>query len=271
MVCIREWLIAAERALRSADISSARLDAELLLADVLKTSRTWLLAHDDESLTKANYDALSRNLARRLKREPLAYIRGYQEFYGRRFHLNPHVLIPRPETEIIIEKLSELPIKTNTTLVDVGTGSGCIAISAKLEYPQLEVVGTDISSDALSTAKQNAIRLSADISFLSSDLLRSTALPQNISIIIANLPYIDHSWSVSPETAFEPSLALYADNAGLALIVDLLEQAMTRLNTNGHLLLEADTRQHDDITSKALALGLYGHPPTGLVLHFQKH
>ncbi|HEX6462109.1 MAG TPA: peptide chain release factor N(5)-glutamine methyltransferase [Candidatus Saccharimonadales bacterium] len=269
---IDNWLKTAEAQLKAAGILSPWLDARLLLSHVLEKPKVWLLAHNEEVVPKEMHSNLTQLLNRRLQHEPLAYIRGQQEFFGRVFSVTNDVLVPRPETEAIIEKLQTISIEDGDTLIDVGTGSGCIAISAKLEFPELKVYGLDVSKPALSVAAQNAANLYANVTFICADIIETT-LPHPASIITANLPYVDRSWQVSPETDFEPPLALYADSGGLQLIFSLLTLASsaTVLRSKGHLLLEADPRQHAAIIKKTLALGFYESSHEGFILHFQKH
>lgn len=270
MTRVDEWLRTAEMRLQATNIPSARLDAMLLLSDALQKSKSWILAHGEEVVPRQVLDELEQKLQRRLKREPMAYIRGYQEFYGHNFHVNQQTLIPRPETEVLVDELQSIAIKNGDILVDVGTGSGCIAITAKLEHPELKVYALDISEPALAVAKQNATRLQANIAFRQTDLLQTTTLPQPISIITANLPYVDRRWQISPEVSFEPPLALFASTNGLSLILKLLAQSAKLLRPKGHLLLEADPRQHADIAHSALNLGFEQQRVEGFMLHFQK-
>jgi release factor glutamine methyltransferase len=238
----------ATRKLTEAGIPTARLDTLVLLADTLKQDKGWSLAHPEHELTDEQSKLLNEQLAKRAKRTPLAYIRGQQEFYGRDFAVNPDVLIPRPETEQIIEQLKALAPKKGT-LLDVGTGSGAIAITAALELPHLTVEACDISPAAMQVAKQNADALKAPISFFESDLLQNAS--GTYDMIAANLPYVDESWERSPETNAEPALALFAADHGLALIHELVNQAPNHLIKDGYLLLEANPRQHKAITESA--------------------
>ncbi len=253
---IENWLTAASQQLVRAGIASARLDAELILTHTLRKSRTYLHAHGDEKIDSRYFDILDTRLALRLDRVPIAYIIGHKEFYGRSFKVTPATLIPRPESETIIDLLKErvnqpeLPLSNQVPkLVDVGTGSGCLGITAKLELPELEVTLTDTSRHALSVAEENARSLQADVSTLKSDLLQG--YPFTADFALANLPYVSQDWEVSPETRHEPKEALFAGNDGLALIYQLLEEAPSRLNPKGTLFIEADPRQHAAITTKA--------------------
>lgn len=246
---IKQWIERATDALLAADIASASLDAGLLLADAFGKDRTWLLAHSDETIPHSFHESLERNLARRAAREPLAYIRGYKEFYGRNFAVSPDTLVPRPETETMIELLTPL-VSDGEKLLDVGTGSGAIAITAKLDYPGLIVEAVDVSKEALVVMLQNTETFGLDINTYQSNLLQECG--DTYDIICANLPYVDKTWDVSAETHTEPDLALYAADGGLELIKRLIKQATNHIPPHGYLLLEADPRQHDEIRT-------YGH------------
>ena len=253
---IKSWLKSTSQQLETAGIASARLDAELILAHALQKERTYLHAHADDLLELTVQQMADTQLARRLKYVPIAYIVGYKEFYGRCFSVTTDTLIPRPESEDIINLLKRtLPSTTyhlsptTLRLIDVGTGSGCLGITAKLEFPELKVTLTDISPPALEVARTNAQRLHADVALLESDLLQSYHLQADI--IIANLPYVDSAWEVSPDTIHEPSIALFADDGGLTLLRKLIDQAVSVLTPQGLLLLEADPRQHRLIIARA--------------------
>jgi release factor glutamine methyltransferase len=260
-LAIKDWLRHAASQLTDVGINSAKLDAEIILAHTLRQSRTFIHAHDDEILSPRQQEIADARLQLRLDRTPIAYIVGHKEFYGRLFRVNPSTLIPRPESETIITLLKELtsqtamPLdKTPVRLVDVGTGTGCLGITAKLEIPELEVSLVDISRHALNMAEINAKQLHADVAIIRSDLLLS--YPMTADYIIANLPYVDTEWERSPETNYEPALALFADDAGLALIKKLIAETPLHLKTGGYLFLEADPRQHAAIITAAKAHGL---------------
>lgn len=188
-----------------------------------------------------------------------------RDFYGRDYEVNPDVLIPRPETEMAVDavlnlvgksylpgvKPSKARLPEDLTIVDVGTGSGCIAITLKLEIPNATVVATDISEKALMVAKKNAKRFNADIGFIKSDLLDEVEVEPDL--VVANLPYVDRDWDWLDKEALsaEPELALYADEHGLKLIKKLLDQVAERAIP--YLVLEADPCQHDEIITYAEA------------------
>lgn len=257
---INDWLVAASAQLRAAGIASAQLDAEIILAHTLWKSRTYLHAHSEDILEAREQEIADTRLALRLDHVPIAYIVGHKEFYGRLFLVTTATLIPRPESESLIEMLKEIVPKNRALfddmtwrLIDVGTGTGCLGITAKLEMPELDVTLLDISPYALEVATKNARNLHADVKSMKSDLLKQ--YPLNVHVIVANLPYVDRSWDRSPDTAFEPALALFADNDGLALIFRLIDQSVRAIVPTGFLLLEADSRQHQEIIAYAAEKG----------------
>lgn len=261
---ISEWIRLATKELIGVGIGTARLDAEIILAHTLRKPRTYLHAHPDEPLEPRNIEIADARLRLRKDRTPIAYITGHKDFYGRRFKVTPATLIPRPESEAMITLLKELApeiLKTTDSarLVDVGTGSGALGITAKLELPQLDVTLIDISRHALHVASINAEKHNAEVTFLTSDLLLN--YPFTAAIVLANLPYVDPEWEHSPETDYEPAEALYAKDNGLHLINKLFMQLPQHLSTPGLLLLEADPRQHHVILQTADKLG-YTHAKT---------
>ncbi|MDB5167429.1 MAG: putative Modification methylase, HemK family [Candidatus Saccharibacteria bacterium] len=255
VLAIDDWLQSAADILKHAQINTAQLDAEILLAHTLRKHRTYLHAHGDEPLDARMQEIADARIALRSDHVPVAYIIGHKEFYGRRFKVTTATLIPRPESETIIDVLREVLPKNETLftekirVVDVGTGSGILGITAKLEWPELDITLLDISLPALKVAETNAVSLHADVQALKSDLL--TGYPFTPDIILANLPYVDASWERSLETDKEPSLALFAGDGGKALIYKLITQASTTLRPKGIIILEADPSQHHAITQFA--------------------
>jgi len=271
---IADWLAEATRQLVFADIPSARLDAELLLAHTLRKPRTWLHGHGDETLSERHREIANARLDLRLDRVPVAYIIGHKEFYGRMFKVTTATLIPRPESESLIALLNEALPRNHSLLpealkvVDVGTGSGILGITAKLEHPELDVTLLDISRHALTVAQDNAATLNAEVNTLQSDLL--TSYPFIADVIIANLPYVNPEWERSPETNHEPAEALFATNNGLSLIFELLIQSKEKLAYGGKLILEADPEQHPAIIKEATKYGLVLVKNDGYGLLFDK-
>lgn len=262
---INDWLASSTHELAKANIPTARLDAELILCHMLGVDRTWLIAHGNDSLAMS---ALSQKggerrgglkeyseklILRRLKREPLAYLFGRKEFYGHTFTVNKDVLIPRPETEALVEVAKAHGL--TGSILDVGTGSGALGLTLQLELRDVAVTLADISPEALAIAMKNAKQLRLkSVSFVESDLLEYWMNEQEsrrFDAIVANLPYVDTDWERSPETRHEPALALFAERGGLDIIFRLIEQAPAHLTTGGHLLLEADPEQHGAISDYA--------------------
>ena len=252
---ISEWLKIATKSLKTANIPSARLDAELILANTLRKNRTYLHAHLDEEIDPRRFDIANARLDLRLDRVPIAYILGYKEFYGRKFTVSPSVLIPRPESEDLISLFLELTAGeiAEKVLIDVGTGSGCLGITAKLERSNLSVILSDISKPALNIAEKNANALNADVHIQQQSLLNGQLKP--VDYIFANLPYVDKSWDVSPELQYEPKIALFAEDEGLKLILQLISQAPRCLTPEGLLFIEADPQQHNRIIDEAVKNG----------------
>ena len=197
-----------------------QLDAELILAKVIQKERIFLHSHPEYEISNQEKGEANQLMARRLAHEPLAYILGYKEFYGRKFRVTPDTLIPRPETEAIIQNIKSLvtsfPEKRDESfsILDVGTGSGCIAISLALELPNSQVTAVDISAKALDCAKYNIQQLGAtNISTKKSHLFSAT--PGKFDFIASNLPYLDRDWPWLDREAlsYEPDSALYAEKA----------------------------------------------------------
>ena len=252
---ISEWLKIATKSLKTASIPSARLDAELILANTLRKNRTYLHVHLDEEIDPRRFDIANARLDLRLDRVPIAYILGYKEFYGRRFTVSPSVLIPRPESEDLISLFLELTTGeiAEKVLIDVGAGSGCLGITAKLERSNLSVILSDISKPALNIAEKNANTLNADLHIQQQSLLNGQLRP--VDYIFANLPYVDKNWDVSPELQYEPEIALFAEDEGLKLILQLISQAPRCLTPEGLLFIEADPQQHNRIINEAVKNG----------------
>lgn len=262
------WLQQSAEQLKKQGIASAQLDALILLEDVLGQDRAYILAHLDKTLTHKQFVQLSRNLKKRLNSEPLAYIRGFCEFYGRRFTVNKDVLIPRPESEAFINLLKTLAHKPEQSLLDVGSGSGILAITAKLELPSLQVTANDISKKALKIATANAKALKANVKFLRTDLINKSLNQYNF--ILANLPYIPLGYPVSPSVKHEPTQALYSGKDGLTLIGLFIPTAYKTLKENGYLLLESLPKQQKPIKTLCKAAGFKFVCKDGLVQCFQK-
>ncbi len=228
---------------------SARLDAELLLADCLKVDRSHFYAWPDKAVEPVVAERFAQAIDRRVQGEPLAYITGYREFWSLRFKVTTDTLIPRPETELLVELAIELldknPAPTGK-LLDLGTGSGAIAISIALERPNTLVHATDNSTAALDIAKDNATRLGARVTFHQSDWLQDIPVAR-YQLIVSNPPYIDPDDPHLFDLRYEPQQALIAGSQGLADIAAISHQALAFLDDAGWLLLEHGADQGDAV------------------------
>lgn len=272
-VQISSWLREASNSFQRAGIESAHLDALLLLEHYLKKSREWILAHEEEVIGDKLLSKLNKARDQRLNREPLAYITGEKEFYGRTFSVDENVLIPRPESEAIIELLKQIlkQVQDDTQIIDVGTGSGCLAITAKLELPEADVIATDISDEALKTASVNAKTLNARVEFIRSDLLES--MPRSKfelanSIILANLPYVPDGLITSEEITKEPGLALFSGSDGLNCYRKFWKQILELKNPPMAVITESLENQHEKLAQLAKSAGYKLKSTNGLAQLF---
>jgi len=211
---------AATSTLAAAGVDSPRLDAELLLANALGIARARLVLDSRAPLPDEAAGRFDRLLARRVGREPVAYILGRKAFRSIELAVDPRVLIPRPETELLVEVA--LSLAPGARVADVGTGSGAVALALAAERPDLTVVGIDVSEDAVAVARSNGARLGLDVEWVVGDLLGSD---RRYDAVLANLPYVAEGSSLAPEIAlYEPSGALFAGADGLDVIRRLVEQ-----------------------------------------------
>jgi len=224
---VGSFLRQATATLDAAGISSARLDCLVLLEDALRRNRAALLAHPEAEIDPVTDEALHTKIAQRATHIPLAYIRGHAPFYGREFVVNRHVLVPRPESEAMIEILVGLDVPKRPVIVDVGTGSGCLGITAALEIPTASVLLLDVDADALAIAKQNTINFGAHgVRLLKNDLLQEITGP--LDVLLANLPYVPDDYAINQAARHEPRVALFAGKDGLDLFRRLWQQIGTR-------------------------------------------
>jgi release factor glutamine methyltransferase len=224
-------------------IDSPRLNIEHLLADALGKRRIDLYLEFDRTLSENELAPLREKVRRRAEGEPLQYLLGSWDFFGRAFRTDPRALIPRPETEVLVEivlKVIRAKLSSRTRLLDVGTGSGVLAITFALECPNLQIVGSDVSPSALNLARENAERqrLNGRIEWVESDLLSSVAGP--FDFLAANLPYIPTAElpKLAPEVKRDPQLALDGGPDGLVVIRRLLREAPKVLRDGAFVILE---------------------------------
>jgi release factor glutamine methyltransferase len=261
MPSLHERLTDARQSLVRAGIpeKEAALDAEVLARHVLECDRATLVTRSRDPIPSA-FDRLYQPLvARRVAREPIAYILGHREFWGLEFEVTPDVLIPRPETEFIVEEAIAVASRTLTRrIVDVGTGSGCLAVALAIEFASARVIATDVSSAALAVATRNAERHKAigRISFVETDLFDDSEGLAHL--IVSNPPYVPevHAAAVQPEVGrYEPRTALYAGRDGLAVIRRLLAAAPRRLAEEGWLVVEFGLGQEAPFRAVAAEAG----------------
>lgn len=263
------------KALHDAGVDSPRRDCMVLLEDLLDKDRSWLTAHAEFELTKEQVSQLDSWISRRIKREPLAYIRGKAWFYGRFFEVNPNVMIPRPESESFIDILKDLQLGDKFTVVDVGTGSGCLAITTKLEFPYCKTFAIDQCVLAIETAKINATKYKVSIDFLHGDLLipikdSSFDLEKTV-VIIANLPYVPLGLITSPEITTEPSEALFSGKDGLDHYQRFWHEIDSLKKSPDYILCESLTTQHEAIKKLAKDCGYSLARTDTLVQLFKKN
>lgn len=252
-----EILHSSSHILSTARIDNASIEAELLLCHILRVSKTQLYTESERLLTSVEINNLQRLMRRRLFHEPVAYILKRCGFYGTDFYIDYRTLIPRPETELLVEKVIEFvhhrsPPENQFTIADIGTGSGVIAISLALALPQAKIYATDISASALQVANINCRRHKVDsqVELLQGNLLEP--LPELVDIAVANLPYIkDYELrTLSPEIAnFEPMVALAGGEDGLDKIHNLLVQIPKKIRPEGCLFIEIGQGQSKTVVS----------------------
>ncbi len=253
---IGQWLKEATRALEGANIGTARLDALVLLQDALEKDKSWILAHSETRLRDLDVATLDTQLTQRLQHFPLAYVRGKTEFYGRDFLLNHDVLEPRPESETMIELIKTISDPRPWNITDVGTGSGAIAITAKLEFPESTVSATDIDPNCLELARKNAKKHTVDIRFYHGNLLEPFLASEfriPTSVLLANLPYVPDHYQLNDAAMMEPRVAIFGGSDGL----DLYRQLFTQLDTHkaNYVLTESLPFQHDELRAIATEHG----------------
>lgn len=233
----------------------ARSDARILLAAVLKKPKEFLVAHPEGTLTNEEAALFEEYLERAQVNEPIPYITGLQEFWGRPFYVTPATLIPRPDTETLIEEaLAALKKKPNARLLDLGTGSGCIAVTLALECPEAEVWACDKSSEALAVARLNAQKLSASVRFVESNWF-SAFEGETFDLIVSNPPYIEEGDEHLSALKYEPVSALASGSDGLDDIRILAQEASRHLRRDGEVIIEHGYNQADSASELFRAAG----------------
>ena len=261
MASLRQVLQQTHRTLESYEIPDARLEAEVALMNVLRIPRQDIFSQQESEVTPQQEQALEEILARRQKREPLAYILGYKEFYGINLLVNPNVLIPRPETEFLVEHTLFMALmgmeSADLVIADIGTGTGAIAINLGIHLPSARVYAIDNFDPVLDVTSYNvrSHNVTDRVTLLKGNLLEP--LPEPVEVIVANLPYIpsDRIPTLQPEIQWEPQTALDGGNDGLDLIDQLLNQAAEgKLKPHGVIILEIDPEQFEPVKQLASQL-----------------
>ncbi len=249
---VRDFLSAASAT------AMPRSEIRMLLSLVLKRDHAWLVAHDDYEFTPQEITHINALTARRAAGEPIAYLLGEREFYGRVFRCSPAALIPRPETELLIERaLLHVPVNGSTRIVDIGTGTGCIAITLALERPHTIVTAVDISPHALALARGNAQRLNANVAFIESDWFAALPPDAQFDLILSNPPYIvpGDAHLTQGDLRFEPAIALADAVDGLESYRQLARGAQRHLKSGGMLMVEHGYDQGESVPALLAAAG----------------
>jgi release factor glutamine methyltransferase len=250
-VQLRQALASAVDRLEAADCGSPRLNAETLMMFVLGVNRAYLYAHPERELTDEEQSTYDKAISQRADGMPSQYITGHQEFWGLDFAVSPAVLIPRPETEHLVETVLELGRAVpSPRIVDVGTGSGCIALALAYELKSAEVYAVDLSAEALEIARANAAHLQLDgrVKFLQSNVLSALERVHDFDFVVTNPPYVGHDEADKVQRSvfeFEPRMAVFAGEHGLDVIRPLIAQAHAALKPGGWLAMEIGYSMRD--------------------------
>lgn len=250
MLTLRSWLGQATLALENAGVDSPRLDAQVLIGHLLGRDRAWILGNQDVQLQESLLEHASRLLKRRVDREPLAYITGRREFYGRWFQVGRGALVPRQETETVLEAALAW-LRVDGRVLDFGSGTGCLLLSILMERRDTSGLGLDISTQALKWAVRNALALGVSVELIQSNgfaSLNPDARP--FDLIVANPPYIARGEAAQPEVVhYEPDLALFAEDGGMALYRLLADEAGFWLADAGRMVVEVGDHRWPEVGS----------------------
>jgi len=249
-VTVREAIKDAECWLGKSGVSSSRLDAELLLAHIIEKDRVWLVAHDEEELAPEIRQQYAILVQKRTQRVPLVHLTKMREFYGLKLFITADTLTPRVETEQMVEWAIKYAPK-NGRIIDIGTGSGAIAVAMAKHRPDLKITGTEVSLPALEVAKSNAARHKTAIDLVESDLWDN--IEGTFEVIVTNLPYLrdDAKQDLMEEVKYEPDVALFGGEDGLDLYRRFLMGIPKYLDKDGFLFTECDPWQHEELIAEA--------------------
>ena len=253
---IKEALVQGTKKLEEKNIDSAPLDAELLLSFIIKKEKEYLYTYPETTLNNKDIRRYQKLIKKRSAYYPIAYILGYKEFYGLKFEVNKHVLVPRPDTELLVDESLKVA-KPEDQVVEIGTGSGCIAISL-VKNGINNIIATDISNKVLKVAKKNAKlhQVEDKIKFLKGDLLKPLK-DTRIDILIANLPYLANDYKKESSIKHEPNLALYSGKDGLNDYKELFLQISNLKHQPQYILIELDPKKNQVETLSTYILKLF--------------
>lgn len=249
---IRDFLKDAIAALKVAGIEGAQTDAEVILAHTLNKDRTWLLAHDDAKLSPKQVEHAQQFVQKRAKRIPMSYVLGVREFAGLEFRIDDRALTPRVETETIVAEVAKRA-PTGARVLDIGTGSGAMAIALKHLRSDIQVTASEVSTEALELARENASAIlgsTTEINFIESDLFEN--IEGTFDVIVANLPYVARTMELMPEVQNEPDVALFggADD-GLDLYRKFFAELPNYILDGSQVWTESDPWQQNDLIELA--------------------
>lgn len=268
---VEQWLSVQSARLSEAGIQTARLDCLVLLEDETGLSRAHLLANNLLALNNLQLEHLEKALEKRLQHQPLAYIRGFGEFYGRRFTVNGDVLVPRPESETIVDLVLNIPDigRNGLVILDIGCGSGCLGLTLGLEIPSAKVILSDISGKALKVCQANAKQLGVtNIEIVQRSLLKSAPI---CDVVVANLPYVPIEYPVNKAAQQEPSMALFSGKDGLDDYREFWRQILAEFNLHSrpkHVVVEALPEQHSALEQLAEKAGYQLIASQDYIQHF---
>ncbi len=263
---VEEALRLAKSMLLSSKITSSGIDSTLLLEHVSGKPKSWLMAHPEYELSLGMASKYFDLIKERRDHTPLVHLTNKREFYGLDFYIDKHVLTPRVETEKMVEwAVADAP--QGSRLIDIGTGSGALAVAIAKHRPDLNVTATDVSVEALAVAKRNAKTHNVEIEFVESDLWKS--IGGKFETIVTNLPYLNDDAELMPEVKKEPAVALFGGPDGLNLYRQFLTQLPKHLSDGGLLLTECDPWQHDGLIVEASKYGLVLKRSDYFILEFR--
>lgn len=265
IMTVNQWKTHAQTLLKDATLTYL-LDTDILLSYVLQVDKSWIAAHGDTELSQNNLKKLNSLLAKRANSVPIAYLLGEKEFYGRNFRVNKHVLIPRPESEAIIDEFLALALPEKPLIADIGSGSGVLGITAVLEKPGTRLTMIDIDPLTFLVAKRNARTYGVKAQYYQGNLF--DAWRDDYDVIFCNLPYVPTNYKINIEASHEPTVALFGGDDGLDLFRELFTQ-LKAYHKKPVVITESLPLQHETLTQIALTAGYYCSKENELIQVFR--